>query len=157
MATNEVLEILDRAKARYELIPHAHTETALDEARELGFSPGEVAKTLVVETSAGHVRAVIPASERLDLRKLKSALHVAGKPHLLTEEDLEREYPEFELGSVAPIGGHPDAVVVDVGVARHDEVVIEAGSHAESMRLRTADLIMVAGATVADISVEHQP
>jgi prolyl-tRNA editing enzyme YbaK/EbsC (Cys-tRNA(Pro) deacylase) len=40
-------------------------------------------------------------------------------------------------------------------VARHDDVVLEAGSHLESMRLRTSDLIMVAGATVADISEEH--
>ncbi len=154
MATNEVLEILDRARASYELIPHAHTETALEEARTLGFTPDDVAKTIVVETRAGHVRAVLPASARLDLRKLKDALHVAGKPHLLTEDDLAREYPEFELGSVPPIGGHPDAVVVDVSVARRPEVVLEAGSHAESMRLRTADLISVAGADVANICSE---
>jgi prolyl-tRNA editing enzyme YbaK/EbsC (Cys-tRNA(Pro) deacylase) len=52
---------------------------------------------------------------------------------------------------VPPFGGPSDAVVVDARVARHDEVILEAGSHAESIRLRTGDLISVAGAHVADI------
>ena len=68
------IESLTRAFAEggaaYELLPHEHTERAADEAAALGLPPDEVAKTLVVTTPEGNVRAVLPASERIDLRKI---------------------------------------------------------------------------------------
>jgi Aminoacyl-tRNA editing domain len=72
--------------------------------------------------------------------------------HLATEEDLRRDYPEFELGAVPPVGGRRDPVVVDLSVANRESVVIEAGSHDQSLRLAAADLVHLAGAAVTDIS-----
>jgi Ala-tRNA(Pro) deacylase len=137
----------------FELLPHTHTERAADEAAALALDPSSVAKTLVVETPQGNVRAVLPASERIDLRKLgelagESRKHV----HLATEDTLRRDYPEFELGAVPPVGGaHGDRVIVDSRIAELDSIVLEAGSHEESVRVPTADLIRVARAEVADI------
>jgi Ala-tRNA(Pro) deacylase len=144
---------LSKGGIEFELLPHAHTERAADEAAALALETAEVAKTLVVETPQGNVRAVLPASERIDLRKLgelagESRKHV----HLASEETLRRDYPEFELGAVPPLGGaHGDRVVVDRRVAARASVVLEAGSHDESVRVPTADLIRVAQAEVADI------
>ena len=70
------------------------------------------------------------------------------------EEDLRRHYPEFELGAVPPVGGRSDPVVVDPKLAARTWIVIEAGSHNESLRLAAADLVHVAGAAVTDISEE---
>jgi Ala-tRNA(Pro) deacylase len=153
MATSDVTSALDEAGASYELLPHAHTESALAEAEALGVSPDDVAKTLVVKTADGYVRVVLPASARLDLRKLRE-IHGGGRHtvHLATEDDLRRDYPEFELGAVPPLGGRRDPVVVDSRVADRESVVIEAGSHDESLRLAAADLVHVAGAAVTDIS-----
>jgi len=136
----------------YELLPHTHTETAVAEAEALGVSPEDVAKTLVVKVPEGYVRVVLPASARLDLRKLRE-IHGGGRHavHLATEEDLRRDYAEFELGAVPPVGGRKDPVVVDSQVARRDSVVIEAGSHNESLRLAAADLVHVARAAVTDL------
>jgi Ala-tRNA(Pro) deacylase len=138
----------------YELLPHAHTETALAEAEALGVAPDDVAKTLVVKVPGGYTRVVLPASARLDMHKLRE-IHGGGrhKVQLATEEDLRRDYPEFELGAVPPIGGgRKDPVVVDPKIAEQETVVIEAGSHDESLRLSTADLVQVTGAAVTDIS-----
>ena len=44
----------------YELLPHAHTESALAEAEALGVSPDDVAKTLVVKVPGGYTRVVLP-------------------------------------------------------------------------------------------------
>ena len=152
MTVAGVVEALDRARAPYELLRHDHTETAGDEARALGLALEEVAKTVVVETAIGSVRAVLPAGERLDLHKLRGALRIHGKPRLATEAELGRDYPEFELGSVPPLGGaHADRVVVDVRVAAQESVVLEAGTHEESVRLRPADLLALTDATVADL------
>jgi Ala-tRNA(Pro) deacylase len=154
MATSDLKTALDDAGVSYELLPHPHTETALAEAEALGVAPDDVAKTLVVKVPGGYTRVVLPASARLDMHKLRE-IHGGGrhKVHLASEEDLRRDYPEFELGAVPPIGGgRKDPVVVDPKVAEQETVVIEAGSHEESLRIATADLVHVTGAAVTDIS-----
>jgi prolyl-tRNA editing enzyme YbaK/EbsC (Cys-tRNA(Pro) deacylase) len=104
---------------------------------------------------SGCVRAVLPASERLDLSKL-SALYGGTKKtvELATEEDLKRDYPEFELGAVPPLGGTHRDSVVDRRLAERDSLVLEAGSHGESVRMATADLLRIAEAQVTDICEE---
>jgi Ala-tRNA(Pro) deacylase len=153
VATTDVTTILDKAEVTYERLPHAHTETALAEAEALSIPPDDVAKTLVVKVPGGYTRAVVSASARLDLHKVRE-IHGAGRHevHLATEDDLRRDYPEFELGAVPPIGGRKDPVVIDPNVAERDFVVIEAGNHDESLRIAAADLVELTGAAVTDIS-----
>jgi Ala-tRNA(Pro) deacylase len=153
MAASDLTKALDKAGVDYELLEHPHTETAAAEAEALGVDPGEVGKTLVLSSPDGNVRAVLPGSARLDVRKVRDALGVSGKRvHLLSEDALARDYKEFELGAVPPLGGKSrDRVLVDTRLADRDSVVIEAGSHDESVRLKTADLIRLSEAQVADI------
>jgi Ala-tRNA(Pro) deacylase len=153
LATEDLTRALDEAGAAYELLTHAHTESALAEAEALGLSADDVAKTLIVKTGEGYLRAVVPASRRLDERKVRDISGGSKKRvHLATEDDLRRDYPEFELGAVPPIGGsRSDPVVVDRRLATRDSVVLEAGSHEQSVRIATADLVRAAQAEVADI------
>ena len=58
MATSDVTSVLDEAGVSYELLPHAHTESALAEAAALGVSPDDVAKTLVVKVPGGYTRVL---------------------------------------------------------------------------------------------------
>jgi Ala-tRNA(Pro) deacylase len=156
MATESLTAALDRAGVTYELLPHAHTERAADEAQALGLEATMVAKTLIVTSPEGNVRAVLPASERIDLRKLGELEGESKKNvHLASEEALRRDYPEFELGAVPPVGGtHGDRVVVDRRIAELDTIVLEAGSHEESIRLPTNELIRLTKAQVADICAD---
>lgn len=153
MAVPDLTRALENAGIGYELLPHAHTETALAEAKALGLDPADVAKTLVVKTPEGYVRALLPATERIDLAKLRAVVGGSKKKvHLASEADLRRDYPEFDL-AVPPLGGgRVDRVVVDRRVAERESIVFEAGSHDESIRLKTADLVRSSRADVADIS-----
>ena len=157
MAASALTDALDAAGVEYEVIPHAHTETAADEARALGIPADDVAKTLVVETPQGNVRAVLPASERISTAKLAEVLDERRKAiQLVPEESLRSDYAEFEYGAVPPIGGaHQDRVIVDTHVAGHDSIVLEAGSHDESIRMATDDLIRIAGAKIAEICADE--
>jgi Ala-tRNA(Pro) deacylase len=156
VATEALTHVLDEAGVRYEVLLHAHTESALAEAEALGLASTDVAKTLVVSTPSGYVRAVLPASERIDLRKLREMRGGARKKvHLASEQDLARDYPEFDLGAVPPIGGaRRDPVVLDSRLAERASVVLEAGSHEESVRIATTDLLRVTDAEVADICAD---
>ena len=150
--SSSLTRALDDAGIEYELLSHTHTETAAGEAAALGLSPSEVAKTLVLTTPAGNLRAVLAASDRLDLRKVRDVLGSGKHVELAREEDMARDYPEFELGAVPPLGGsRRDPVLIDRRLAEWNSLVLEAGSHEQSIRLQTADLVRMTGAQVADI------
>jgi Ala-tRNA(Pro) deacylase len=76
----------------------------------------------------------------------------ATRMRLLSEEELLSAYPQFELGAVPPFAGPAgDRVVVDERLAASDHVVVEAGVHNASLRLRAEDLLALTAAQVADI------
>jgi Ala-tRNA(Pro) deacylase len=153
----DLRSFLDEAGVDYEVLEHAHTERAADEAAALGVALEEVAKTLVLSTPEGNVRAVLPASERIDLRKAGDLVGASGKKvQLASEDDLARDYTEFELGAVPPFSGKADRVIIDSRLAERESVVLEAGSHERSVRLKTADLVRLTGAQVGDISREER-
>ncbi len=64
---------LEEAGIDFDVHEHARTERAADEAAVLGIRPEEVAKTLVLVAPSGNVRAVLSASERIDLNKVAAA------------------------------------------------------------------------------------
>ena len=154
----DVTGVLDKAGIDYEVLEHAHTERAADEAAALGVAPDEVAKTLVLATPSGTVRAVLPASKRLDPGKVADLLEAPHKQvQLASEDDLKRDYPDFDLGAVPPFGGRDgDRVIVDSSIAARDWVVLEAGSHERSVRMKAADLVRLTGAQVADIAKDEE-
>jgi len=152
-ATTELIEILRGCGIEFELLPHRRTLTAAAEAQMLGALEQTVAKTVV--TCDEHrvcTRAVVPASTRVDLGRLAKAIG-AKRARLLSEAELVAAYPGFELGAVPPFGGPGgDRVVVDARLAECDRVVVEAGVHDASLRLRFADLVAVTGAEVEEIA-----
>ncbi len=152
--SSPLTETLDQAGVAYELLEHKPTDSATDEATALGLRPNEVAKTIVVTAQEGNLRVVLPSSDRIDMHKLRELLGAGKELHLLTEEALGRDYPEFELGAVPPVGGREDGVVVDRRVADLDHVVFEAGSHDRSVRMAIGDLVSLTGARVADVCAD---
>lgn len=150
-----LVEVLRREHVSYELLPHRHTETAIAEAKALEVEPDQVGKTLILKTPSGYARAVLRAGDRLDLEKARRTL---GTPdiELADEVELVGAYPEFELGAVPPIGGPFDRVLVDERVFDHPFVVFEAGTHDESIRLRTGELLSIAEAEVADLAEDDR-
>jgi Ala-tRNA(Pro) deacylase len=123
----------------------------MDEARALHAAPERVGKTVVVHTPGRMVRVLIPASERLSLPKLRVSIGL-DDIRFATETELGDNYPAFELGAVPPFGGPGgERVVIDRRVAALESVIVEAGSHSDSLCLATADLARITNATVADV------
>jgi Ala-tRNA(Pro) deacylase len=155
-APAELVDVLREAGVQFELLPHARTETARGEAVALGVMPQTVAKTIVVCDEDGtRVRAVIPASSKLVPRLVAEAVGVESV-ELVRERDLADAYPDFELGAVPPFGGPAgELTVVDRRLAGCEHVVLEAGVHDTSLRMRTEDLLTVADAKLAEIAEDE--
>ena len=150
-----LLHVLAESGVGYELIPHTPTQTATAEARAIGVAPEEVAKTVVVRTPTGYARIVVPASEHVDLAKVRELLASNGETRLATEAELAAAYPEFELGAVPPLGGPAgDMVIIDRRLSECGQLVFEAGTHDESVRLSTDDLLRLAHARLGDVCAQ---
>ncbi|MGZ8783828.1 MAG: aminoacyl-tRNA deacylase, partial [Gaiellaceae bacterium] len=120
--------------------------------------PEHVAKTVVLTTVEGYVRAVVAASDHLDLNKARRLLGGDKQARLATEAELVFAYPMYELGAVPPFGVPAgDRVLFDQRLAERDSVLLEAGSHKESLRIKTADLLALTKAEVADIAATDLP
>lgn len=151
VAPKVLIDALDEAGIPYELIRHRRTDTARGEARALSLHPSQVAKTVVLVSPEGFVRVVLPASARLDLRKVRKAIR-AGEVRLATEEELSGAYPEFELGAVPPFSLEDrDRVLVDIRLCGIDEVALEAGTHEQSVLLDMSDLLEISEAELVDV------
>jgi Ala-tRNA(Pro) deacylase len=145
-----LLDELEAGAIPYELLPHVRTTSAEEEAHALGLSPREVAKTVVLAVGDRFVRAVVLASERVDLGKVRAFLD-EGDVAIATEQEIADAYPEFELGAVPPLAGRHDRVLVDVRVLENVFAIVEAGTHDHSLRLPTRDLVSHESALLCDI------
>jgi Ala-tRNA(Pro) deacylase len=146
-----VTEFLEREGVPYEVVEHARTETAVAEARAAGVPPSDVAKTVVVRDQDGVRLAVIPASERLDMHKLKETVGSKGL-RLVTEAEMAEEFDDFEVGAVPPFGPMLHALeLVDQRLLEHDRVLCSGGDHEHGVLVDPRDLVRAGQARVADI------
>jgi Ala-tRNA(Pro) deacylase len=150
-----VTEHLKQRGSFFEVLTHRQTYTSVDEARALGIEVDEVLKTLAVRTGSGYALMVIPASRRLDLHLAREALG-DSRARLASEEELGRDFPDYELGALPPLGALLEAqVYVDPEVLGHDSVTFAAGSQTESVKMGTQELFGTGGFTT--VSLVKQP
>lgn len=150
-----VTEHLEQQGLEFEVLPHEPARTSLAEAHALGVHEHDVVKTVVLDVRTGHAFAVLPADCRIDLGKIRDAIN-SRHVELASEDEIERDYPEFELGAIPPLGAFVRTpLIVDPQVLDRDEVVFAAGSQDLSVRMRTRDLFGGSTMKVAPICVEE--
>jgi len=136
----------------FELIEHAHTESAADEARAAHLPAEQTAKTVVLHTPGGYRFAVIPASDRLDVGKAADALDASRHQlRLATEAEMAADFPTYEVGAIPPIGPDTPAEVIDMRLLSYQHVLCPAGDHEHSFLLDPADIVRVTSAQAVDI------
>jgi Ala-tRNA(Pro) deacylase len=151
-AVERVTQWLEERGAEFELVTHAETFTAADEAAAAGVPAGHVAKALALHEAGSYELVVIPASRRLDLARLRELR--GGSPHLrlATEHEMARDFPDFEVGALPPFGPLlPAPEIVDIRLLYHDRILCGAGDHRHGVSLDPRELLRIAEPQVADI------
>ncbi len=140
---------LDQNHVPYEVVEHRITYTAAAEARAAGIPTDGVAKTVVLHADDGYRLAVIPASERLDMSKARKAF---GNIRMASEEEMQKDLRNFELGAVPPFGTLIDAPeTIDPRLLEHEKVLCNGGDHSHSLLLNPQDIVKVAHPSVWDL------
>ena len=83
--------------------------------------------------------AVVPASRHVDLAKLADTAG-AKQATLATEEEFQQLFPGCEVGAMPPFGNLYDMdVYVDDMLREDDDIVFNAGSHVQVVRMEYED------------------
>jgi Ala-tRNA(Pro) deacylase len=125
---------LDQLALSYELVRHAHTETALDSARAAHIPSGKLAKCVLLEDERGYLLAILPASCRLDLDEIEGQVH--RKLELASESEVGELFGDCEVGALPATGGvYNVPTLVDDSLLRLPDVYFEGGDHEELVHL----------------------
>ena len=133
---------------------HANTYTAQRLADIEHVSGYMVAKPVIVRTGASFVMCVVPAPEHLDLRRVATILQ-DPKVRLASEAEMGSLFPDCELGAEPPIGPiFGIRTIMDRSLLNDDEILMQAGTHHESILVRREDWQRVCKPVVASITTD---
>ncbi|MFC5654724.1 YbaK/EbsC family protein [Streptomyces nogalater] len=143
---------LDDVLARTRRFPEA-TRTAAEAAAAIGCGLSQICKSLVFAADGVPVLVLMDGASRVDVERVRRELD-AGK---VTRADARvvRETTGYAIGGVPPFGHRTRTrVLADRGLLEHDLVWAAAGTPYTVFPVAPKDLVLHAGATVADVR-EH--
>lgn len=148
-----ISDYLARNHVDYTVIVHPVAYTAQQGAASSHVPGREWAKAVVCIADDQPILAVVPAHNVVDLERVQQLVG-AESFRLANESDIAQLYQDCELGAMPPFGPlYGQRVFVDNSLTADPEIVFNAGSHREAIRMRYADFASLVSPTVADIGI----
>ncbi len=136
--TSSIHEFLREAHVAYTIVPHRPAYTAQEEAAAVHVPGRDWAKVVICFVDGEPVEAMLPAPLAVNLARL---LELAGgdEIRLASEDEMRPLFPDCEPGAMPPFGPlYGQRVFADVALAAEPEIVFNAGTHTEAIRMRWA-------------------
>jgi Cys-tRNA(Pro) deacylase len=141
-----------RVEARIEEFGEG-TPTAEDAANAAGSPVEQIVKTLVFSCDGRAIVVMVPGDKRADTQKV--AALAGGERVKSVRPDAVEDVTGFPPGGVAPFPlPGIETVLIDRALLAHEVVWIGAGSHRHMAALAPNDLVRLARARPADVTVE---
>lgn len=145
-------EFLEEHGVKFHRHTHAKTYTSQGLAHAEHVSGYMVAKPVVVKTPSGFTMCVLAAPEHLDLERTAHVLH-EEHARLATEAEMADLFPECELGAEPPVGAlFGLKTIMDEQLIDDDWLMMQAGTHTESVEMSRFDWERVCDPIVASIT-----
>lgn len=139
MPVQKLKAYLDQNAVPWVSIVHSPAYTAQETAASAHVRGREMAKTVMVKVDGRMAMAVLPASERVDLEKLREVTGSA-RVSLATEQEFRTLFPDCEPGAMPPFGNlYGMDVFVAPDLTKDTEIAFNAGSHTELIRMPYRD------------------
>ena len=140
MSANRVREYLVAHGIRYELTEHALAYTAQEVAASEHVSGHAFAKPVLLSVGEEMVMVVLPGSLRLDMAKVQAVF--GRQARLAQEPEFAPLFPDCERGAEPPFGNlYGVSVYMDERLRDADDIVCNAGSHTETIKLALEDFM----------------
>jgi len=155
MPVRKLEEFLDSKQVKYITINHSPAYTAREVAASAFVPRREFAKATIVKLDGAMAIAVVPASRHVDLGKMASETG-ASVALLASEQEFRDRFPGCEVGAMPPFGNLYDMkTYVDTLLAEDDEIVFNAGTHTQVVRLSYDDYSTLVQPVLCSISVKE--
>ena len=152
MPVEKLRDFLDGKGAKYVAISHSLAYTAQEVAASAHIHGKQLAKSVIVQLDKRFVMAVLPANYRVDQEKLKKAAGVK-EVKIASEDEFVRLFPGCALGAMPPFGNLYDMDVwVDRSLTEDEEIVFNARSHTELVKLSYKDYEKLVNPRIAEFS-----
>jgi len=150
--TERILALLKERNLDFRIVEHEPTKSSAESAKVRGTPLSSGAKALLTVREDGNpVLAVLPADQRLDLKKLAAAVD-ASVVRMASSTELEA-ITGLQKGAVPPLGRLMEIeTVFDTAWAYAQEAAFNCGSRSLSIVMRSEDLIEVEKPKMEDIS-----
>ena len=150
--SRKLKEYLDANGVNYDVMTHRAAFTAQEVAAAQGVTGWQVAKSVVLDCDGEYLLIVLQAPAKVDFDRIRDVL-VSEDIRLATESEMAELFPGVELGAESPFGNLYDIpVYVDRGLAEEREIVFNAGTHTETIRLQYEDFARLVKPRVIEIS-----
>jgi len=155
MPLSKLREFLDSNNVKYMVMSHSLAYTAQGVAALAHVSGKKLAKTVIVKIDGILAMAVIPASEHVDLERVRT-LTGAEAVEVATEREFTDAFPDCETGAMPPFGNLYDMpVYADVRLAENEEITFTAETHRELVRMQWEDMARLVNPTVDRLIYQH--
>ena len=139
MPTTKLKEFLNAHGVAHSVIPHPLAFTATSVAGAAHIPGKEMAKTVVVNLDGRLAMAVVPATRKVDLERLRQATG-AVSAELAPEREFIGDFPECEPGAMPPFGNlYGMRVFVEPHLAADEQIAFNAGTHTELISMAYQD------------------
>lgn len=143
-------EYLDENKVQYKVSTHQEVYTAQEVAASLHVPGKDLVKVVIIKTKDKYVMAVLPADHKVNVDKVRTVLH-DPEARLATEGEFKNLFPDCVVGAMPPFGNlYNVGVYVDKSLTEDEEIVFQAGSHVETVRMKYSDFDRLVGPEVID-------
>lgn len=153
MATSTwIRQMLEERGIPFTELHHPEAYTAQEVAQHEHVSGHRVAKVVVVMADGTPVELILPASRQVDLDRVRTVLH-AHDIRLATEAEMESFFRDAEVGAIPALRHWKNVdVVMDRSLQTDGEILLQAGTHADAVRLRFRDWYEMVHPQVATFS-----
>jgi Ala-tRNA(Pro) deacylase len=133
--------LLEDRKIPFTSESHPEAFTAQQVAQASHVPGRSFAKSVIVNVDGKIWMAVVPATERVDLRRMQACLG-AKKVRLASEAEFAPLFSDCDIGAMPIFGSLYDIpVIVSHEITGNEEVAFTAGTHREIVRIRTSDYL----------------
>ncbi len=130
--------ILDGRGARYDIMLHEPTMSAVESARACKVSEDNLAKGVLLRRKDDFVLAIVPASCQVELNEIGSWLN--EPVGLATEKEVESFFSDCEAGSIPPVpAAYGLQSIMDESLDGLQEIYFEGGDHCSLVHIRGRD------------------
>lgn len=147
-ASRKLTTFLTKNRVAYKTLKHKQAFTAQEIAAAQHVPGKQVVKSVLLKANGAYCLAVLPAIHLVDFGKLKTILK-AKKVSLASEAEIEKIFPDFEVGAMPPFTAFAQsetklALVADQALKEDAEIVFNAGTHTNTIKIKFSTFLKLA-------------